>query len=197
MPSCELRFKPRLKIKALLVFTSKTGASQAIIQHLAHLGCQARHRERLLNEINSFVEHSVVSDDVGGISRHEQSLDVGKEGKYFCSQAVHQEKSDLASVFNCHVNGFIRGGCRQHGVSLPCENHHNNIQDSRLVFHQHCKPHVFAGHMRLKKGEAFLEIPLTDTTPGQRTKAGLGVVVGHLELFMKMRQIKDEIRLSR
>ena len=50
------------------------------VQRFPHLGGQVFHRKGLLDEVHTFIQHAVMSDDVGRVAGHEQAIEVGVKG---------------------------------------------------------------------------------------------------------------------
>ena len=63
------------------------------VQDGTHLGHKGFHGERLLNEINTFLQHPVVSNDIARISRHVENLEI--RGKPMVKPVASVKRSNI------------------------------------------------------------------------------------------------------
>ncbi len=97
------------------------------LQGLTQLPPQVFHRERFLDEVHAFVQHTVMGDDVGGIAGHEQPLEIRIVGEQIAGQlpAIHlghdhvgHQQVDLPPVFKSQTVRLAVGGGRPGQVRL-------------------------------------------------------------------------------
>jgi hypothetical protein len=96
-------------------------------------------------KLNPFIQHAVMSDDVGRVAGHEQALEIRIKRQQVFGQvpAVHlghdhvgHEQVDLAGMLPRQTDRLTRRGGSHHRVSLAFEHRLGDIQDHGLVFHQ-------------------------------------------------------------